>query len=82
MKIININWKLRDDGVIHFDPIGFWNTYYIYPENYDEDDNQKIKLNIINNEGHVLLAMEFTSVENAKIFAIEHFKNIIKQYID
>lgn len=41
----NINWQTRDDGVIHFDPKGFDESYYIYPANYDE--NSSVQLNTI-----------------------------------
>lgn len=69
-------WQTREDGVIHFDPKGFEGSYYIYPVNYD--DNKDVELSIINNNGQILSAKNFDSIEDAQIFVIEDMKSIIQ----
>lgn len=69
-----LKWQSRDDGVIYCDPIGLIESYYIYPPNYDDNENQNYIFSVIDNNGRVLSEKEFMTSELAQSEAVEKLK--------
>lgn len=80
MEILQIKWTTRDDGVIYFEPVGFVESYFIYPAYYDEEDPTP-RLYVINSHGGIDHMTAITDLHEGQDIACARFKSIITRYL-
>lgn len=77
-----LNWILREDGVLYAEPVGLAKSYYIYPAE-PENDHILIELVLIDSHGHYD-EKESTLYQTTKLaqeYAQNHYFSILEEHI-
>jgi hypothetical protein len=75
-----LDWQIRDDDVVHADPIGLITAYYIYPPKTENNSSSQFELVLIQENGDFdeEETTRHNTLNTAKSKAQQHYEYILQ----
>jgi hypothetical protein len=83
VQVKQLDWKNREDAVVHADPEGLVKSYYIYPPQIHDNDTNKFLLVHISDSGYVYNDETTThdDLTQAQNKAQQHYEKLVNVHI-